>query len=363
MRMLTSIKTNDELEPLPVHSYCLDMYAKASYRRLGRVDLEGVWHWREMLLLPESYNISRSDVRPCLEVSRAQENWSEPWCHHPGDEWLAANPVEISNFRSIPSSLFTLIDLVANPEQVKGSFLTLPSELVDFIVSFLDESDLNAVACTCRTLYHHAQYGFKTLALKHMDWLWEIFEGTTYPNSPDRPATWDPRFLAGYVPPDMPHGLQAEDDEDELWKQITDEDPEMHNVGAAVRLVNFLRRDAMLGPSRGRSEWSLREWGDFRSEVEDWVCHVSSDDSIGTQALDWARVWRWCSPTRTPFPGLRNRARIWKDCQLILDLNARSREQNSMESNEMQVRELLSNDRVRWWARATSRATSNFEDP
>lgn len=93
--ILTSEKPSGELEPRPVHLYCLDIYAKASYRRLGRVDLGCIWHWREMLLLPELYNVYGCDPRPCLEAARARESWSDPWCYYTGDEWLAVNPVQI----------------------------------------------------------------------------------------------------------------------------------------------------------------------------------------------------------------------------------------------------------------------------
>lgn len=85
----------DVLRPLAVHSYCLDMYAKASYHRLGRVDLDGLWYWREIEARPDAYGMGDRFPLRRPEVERARKRWDCPWHHLPGDEWLAANPVEI----------------------------------------------------------------------------------------------------------------------------------------------------------------------------------------------------------------------------------------------------------------------------
>lgn len=236
---------------------------------------------------------------------------------------------------------------------MSGHFLRLPPEFIDSIVSLVDESDLTAVAYTCRTLQQHTQLAFRSLVLEKLDRLWEILEGAYYP---DRPATWYAPFPTGFVPPEMPYGLQSEGDETELWKHITDENPEMQNIGAAVNVINFLRRDSILGPHRARLEWSVSQWKGFRTQVQYWICCVPADDATETQAWDWVRLWHLCNPTTTSFPGLRNRARIWADCQLILDLNARLREQGNLETIEIKVREVLSSNRVQWWKRAKSKA-------
>lgn len=41
-------------------------------------------------------------------------------------------------------------------------------------------------------------------------------------------------------------------------------------------MVNLLRRDAIFGPSQGRTEWSLHEWRCFRREMADWIQHMPS---------------------------------------------------------------------------------------
>ncbi|KAH7183345.1 uncharacterized protein B0J16DRAFT_163720 [Fusarium flagelliforme] len=87
---------SDETLPIAVHSYCLDIYAKTSFRKLGHANLDGLWHWREIEDNPNGHGISESKI-PALgpEVSGAREVWYYPWHHFPGDEWLVANPVEV----------------------------------------------------------------------------------------------------------------------------------------------------------------------------------------------------------------------------------------------------------------------------
>ncbi|KAJ3468036.1 hypothetical protein MRS44_002101 [Fusarium solani] len=142
---------SDVLRPLAVHSYCLDIYAKSSYHRLGRVDLDGLWYWSQL-----------------------------------------------QNAR----------------------LLALPTEVIHHILSFLDFPDIDTMAKTCQRLYDHAQPIFKACVFRDMFWLWEICEGSEYPTSLDRPATWDPLCPPGLLPPTLPFGLESKEAEDRLWTGI-----------------------------------------------------------------------------------------------------------------------------------------------
>jgi hypothetical protein len=77
------------------------MYAKASYRRLGHVDLNGIWHWREACTIPQDYGLELGfSPYPKSEEDMdfpgiGKLDDTQPFLHHPGDEWMAANPVEI----------------------------------------------------------------------------------------------------------------------------------------------------------------------------------------------------------------------------------------------------------------------------
>jgi hypothetical protein len=354
LQLLTPIQNSDGWRPLPVHSYCLDMFAKASYRRLGRVDLDGIWHWREMQSYPESYNLTRDDVLHRPEVAQGRHDDGNPWCHQPGDEWLAANPVEIPESCGLVESCFTSSTLEHTVQNSQARLLGLPAELIDHIISFLGEYELSAVAATSRKLRCHTQSFFRALAVEHMGWLWEVFEAERYPNSPDWPVSWDPCNPPGLVVPDLPYDLETEEQENALWAQIIEEDSEMECFGNAVKTSNSSRREAILAPYRARAEHLLQEWRTFRDGVTEWICRLPLGGKQRGHDLDWARLWRLSNPDTTPIPGMRNRARIWKDCERILDYNVRLRAQGVMDAKCEVVGEVLSENRQQWWSHATA---------
>ncbi|KAK6827250.1 hypothetical protein PG987_010591 [Apiospora arundinis] len=309
----------DALWPLAVHSYCLDIYAKASYHRLGQVALDGLWHWREMRSDPDSHAVGYRIPPRRPEIERARECWNYPWRHLPGDEWLAANPVEIPDFLRAVETCINRTDGYHALLPDTG-LLALPAEIIHYTLSFLDLTDVDVLAKTCRTLYEHAQPIFKAHMSRNMNWLWEVFEGSEYPASPDWPATWDPLCPPGLVPPTLPVGLESEEAEGARWATIIAEEPEMEGAASAAKALNRVRRDEIFGPYRAKQESSLHEWQRFRAGVEAWTRHSPRDGPTPAQEnRDWRRMWRLCSPMTTPLPGLRNRARIWEDCNRVMD--------------------------------------------
>ncbi|CAN9146214.1 unnamed protein product [Alternaria alternata] len=236
----------------------------------------------------------------------------------------------------------------------QARLLGLPAELIDHIISFLEEYELSAVAATSGKLRCHTQSFFRALAVEHMSWLWEVFEAERYPNSPDWPVSWDPCNPPGLIVPDLPYDLETEEQENALWVQIIEEDPEMECFGNAVKTSNSSRREAILAPYRARAEHLLQEWRTFRDGVTEWICRLPLGGKQIGHDLDWARLWRLSNPDTTPIPGMRNRARIWKDCERILDYNVRLRAQGVMDAKCEVVGEVSSENRQQWWSHATA---------
>ncbi|CAG9942611.1 unnamed protein product [Clonostachys rosea f. rosea IK726] len=335
------------LFPLPVHSYCLDIYAKLSYRRLGRVDLDGLWHWREIQSDPDSYGMAKGVQVRRAEVERTRESWDQPWRHLAGDEWLAANPVEVPGvFRALEACLCRTIP-EDRGKQSGAYFLGLPTELLGLVLSFLDPSDLDTVAYSCRTLSECTQPIFRAFITKDMPWFWELFESSQYPTSPDRPSTWDPLCPAGLVPPPLPAGLESVEAEDALWAQIIAEDPEMENAANASKANNRLRREEILGPYRASQETLLHEWRSFRAGVEAWIRRPQTGISSEKENVNWRRIWRLFNPTTTHCSGVRNRARIWSDCEKIFDCVALAHQTGGIESKAEVLSTKLS-ERLGW---------------
>lgn len=311
--------------------------------------MDGIWHWREMCDSPYSYGLTKNDVLLCPELQRSRGDDNDPFSHHTGDEWLAANPVEIPGLQEVLKSCRVSATSAGIAKQSQSPLSTLPSELLDCIFALLDVRGLSAVAGTCRGLRDHAQLPFRQHVNMDLSWLWEISEGRQYPTSPDWPVTWDPCNPPGLVAPQFPPGLESEETEVALWEQITADDPDMRAVGNAVRLVNSVRRETLLNPYRAQKEWSLREWHGFRASVADWIRNSSSNDRQRTESVDWIRLWHSLTPDKTSLLGIRNRARIWKDCVRILDYNTRLRVEGKWEAKQEVVREILSYNREEWW--------------
>ncbi|GKU07919.1 hypothetical protein FLAG1_10774 [Fusarium langsethiae] len=169
-------------------------------------------------------------------------------------------------------------------------------------------------------MYQLTQRRFREIVCKDMVWLWEVLEGNQYPKSSDRPVAWDPLYLI--PPPAFPVGLEKEGVEEELWAQIMAGYPEMEEVGNAVRTANSKRRDEISAPYQKKFESLSQMWLDFRTGVETWICGSQSD----TTHVDWGRTWRLFNPKTTSLPGVRNRERIWKRCQQIVEYVASARE-------------------------------------
>ncbi|KAI8719961.1 F-box domain-containing protein [Fusarium sp. LHS14.1] len=331
----------DGLRPLAVHSYCVDMYAKASYHRLGRVDLDGLWYWREIEARPDAYGMGDRFPLRRPEVERARKRWDCPWHHFPGDEWLAANPVEIPGICRVLETCMNCADK-GQAQLQNARLLALPTEVIHHILSFLDLPDLDTMARAFRRLYDLSQPIFKACVFRDIHWLWEICEGSEYPTSPDRPATWDPLCPPGLLPPELPIGLESKEAEDRLWAEIIEEDPEMDGAGNAVKALNSMRRDEIFGPYRAKQESSLHEWHTFRTSVEAWIRLAQGRTGSSIDGVDWRRMWWLFNPATTSLPGVHNRARIWNHCEQILDCVALAHKSGEIDNKQHDLLEKLS---------------------
>ncbi|KAI6767627.1 hypothetical protein HG530_005636 [Fusarium avenaceum] len=336
----------DVLHPLPVHSYCLDMYAKSSYYRLGRVDLDGIWHWRELLTTPGVWGLDEDVPTQTPEISRGRESWDSPWRHVPGDEWLAANPVEVPSIREVLD--ICKLPVTEAPIQLPDTgLLALPNELKLRILSFINVYDSNAIALACRQFYELTQPIFKASVTRELPWLWEVLQGVQYPTSPNRPVTWDPLCPLGFAPPELPKDLSTEEEDYTRWKQIIDEDTRMEGLGEMVKALNRQRREDIFASYNAKLESSDQKWHDFRNGVSDWIRHQESDAS--SASLDWRRVWRFFNPATTKLPGIRSRAHVWTRCEQVLNGINRAHEYGRFDEIHQSLLDKLSDPSHQGW--------------
>jgi hypothetical protein len=229
--------------------------------------------------------------------------------------------------------------------------VALPAEIIEHILSFLDLGGIDAAARTCRALYIHTQPVFKALVSREMPWLWEILENGEYPASRDWPATWDPLCPPGLEPPTLPIDLPSEEDEAMLWSEIVADDPEMEEAAEAAKALSARRRHEIFSPYHARQDAAQREWHLFRANVEAWLRQGPQTPTAQHhgQAVNWRRIHWLCNPETTPLPGLRNRARIWEDCNQVLACVSVARDLGAIERRRGLLHEKLSDPSQPIW--------------
>ena len=131
-----------------------------------------------------------SNLNPALNLKAGKE-WTflelenlmicKPFLHHPGDEWMAANPIEILGSPKIVETCLSFSTSGTVSQQSESFLFTLLVELLDQAINYLDGPGLYAIAGTCRTLRYHVQPFFRRRVLKEKEdfsWLWEFLDGT-----------------------------------------------------------------------------------------------------------------------------------------------------------------------------------------
>ncbi|KAF9778517.1 hypothetical protein IL306_003969 [Fusarium sp. DS 682] len=197
--------------------------------------------------------------------------------------------------------------------------------------------EIDSMAKTCRALFKLTQSAFREVVMSDIPWLWEVFEGGDYPASRDSRPTWDPLCPLGIPPPTLPVGLESEEEEDFLWETIIFENPEMEQVRNTARALNRQRREEIIAPYHKKLKVLLEDWHSFRGKVEAWI------QGTGQQGdMNWRRLWFMFNPATSPLPGICNRARIWEDCESILDNIALAHEVGDIDDRHGELKAKIS---------------------
>lgn len=190
---------------MPFHPTCLEVFKRASLNRKGVIDTDGLTSWYR---LDEDRGF-RQIVRDAA-VKRGLDRW---WCHHPGDEYLVANPCSIPKLQSIilqakigntsaptyaDDTTTTAVDLTEDSNDV---FQKLPYDIKCNIVvhlSFTDLRNLNGMTGAFRGLHQSA---YHEMVLREIPWLWEAW--SSLPVAPWATTT-EKRLKAGEEPRAVP---------------------------------------------------------------------------------------------------------------------------------------------------------------
>jgi hypothetical protein len=291
---------------MPFHPTCLEVYKRASLFRFGKIDIKALvdWYRLEADLTHFSRDFPRHEA-----VKRGNEQW---WRHIRGDEWLAANPCfvpalppifeRVKDFhpveRGYHREVFDVNRVQSRPmrEYQPGDvFARLSFELRLEVLSYLGSRDIANLRLVTRVFRQLPQSLFHQLLLREAPWLWE---------------TWCP----------LPYSCWAANSRSKLERV----DKMLHEQQSD--LENWHMRVLSEGVSTNENEaaiLALRTKGTPRIQaMEEEVKQLYQPHDVPMlprPGTNWYQLFLEITRQWGSLKGLRNRERIWADCNYILD--------------------------------------------
>ncbi|MCJ1421091.1 hypothetical protein MMC32_007453 [Xylographa parallela] len=186
---------------LPFHPACFEIFKRVSQRRLGSIDVEGLWYWRALEGTYEAFFINfPRDFAVKTVYERVPTVYDPFWQHEPGSEFLAANPVEIPGFSALlndpmcymgfeqpsqfvfqrhsqklknPSVTNHGTPLWSNSLHSADPFTKFPAELSDMVLACLSSKDIANLRLASSVFRQLPTILFRRLLLEDMPWFWE----------------------------------------------------------------------------------------------------------------------------------------------------------------------------------------------
>ncbi|KAM5354731.1 hypothetical protein ACJ41O_001378 [Fusarium nematophilum] len=291
---------------MPFHPSCLEVFKRASLRRLGRVDIKALTDWYQYeATISDFFNFPRHPA-----VLRGRE---PSWRHCHGDEWLAANPCLDDRTKSFLGRMITkgtplpirltgtAVDAVAEPlQQSEASriprhdpFSRLPIELRSEILSHLKESaDVANLAQSSPAFLSIPAFAFKQLFVRNYPWIWETRCHLPF------------SFWSAKTASDIAKDFKLEAEQWARYEYWT-------RPVLGDERSNY--EDDALEPAMTSLEQKIRARvrSDSQQPLEAFV--------LPNESVEWRLLFIQVTRNLDKLRGLRNRARIWDDCNFILD--------------------------------------------
>ena len=310
---------------LPMHPSCFEIFQRMSMRRFGKVDLGGLWYWREVCVPHLIYGSTAIMLIPnkddsTFEINDREEEdiWrtdeSRVWTRfdgfpqptdlgivlqdeyecHPGTEYLAADPMNIPGLDGLikSGSEGRVSDVAFSSPRTASTardvFSTLPIELRRTIAELLPGKDVANLRIASANFTELPQSYFHHLIKTEMPWVWEVED--LHANEVNWYGLW--RKLAAA------DGGSYEDEKKRVWarrqlKMLTD------------------RAKAELERQGGEKEPS------DRVKLLDAATEKAKEEVMNVFRI-LNRQGVWPDKKATELRGLRNRRRIYCDIERIL---------------------------------------------
>jgi hypothetical protein len=292
------------------HPCCLEIYRRVSQWRVGAVDVPGLAEWWD-----QGHETSATPEHAAIRRGTGQ--W---WQHHMGDEFLAANPLQIPALDSLfkaadrsqkdynaRASPFDAQMTTPSHSQIHDLFGKLPEELRDMVLAPLSSADIANLRLASRSFRHLPFTLWHDLIKKEMPWIWEAWTDCPYP------------FLACTTKPEL------EADTAGLW----DRTMAMRDHGSEEQADSGGEQEGSPGgeeETSPESEEDATPRGEYETSPETGAAQWDTDEMWQPRAVrqlprlqtDW--YFLYCQLTREwkNIKGLQNRERIWKTLEFIV---------------------------------------------
>lgn len=355
---------------IPFHPTCFEVLKRTMLRRWGEVDVEAFIQWWALEATFDKFRgFPREDA-----VEEAQQQW---WEHRAGDEYLVANPCfvpgleEILTTSQFDEGAFRSEREFAFPDMVeiwKGHdpFLRLPNELRIMIALESGSKDIANLRLVSRAFRQLPQSLFMELTLREMPWLYEavtdeplsFWASTTAKEMRDKSRRYNRRWMrlravqrrldgSELSESSEEDGGRGEVEEEEGSHDESQDDEEMGGTqdregDEGENRDDVGSEDEVEDEDEGDSDDSGRHTPTSSSASSSSNASISSNVETVTRQIsnilaeararppvpvtylparetNWYRLRTELARHKAQLLGLKNRARIWKDCEEILD--------------------------------------------
>ncbi|KAK2016459.1 hypothetical protein LZ32DRAFT_79544 [Colletotrichum eremochloae] len=295
---------------MPFHTACLEVYKRASLHRSGRIDVRGLTDWFHL-----EADWAQFRAFPRAEaVIKAREQW---WRHVKGDEYLAANPCFVPGLQKILRTHASsskcdedrgrdVSDVDSTTMPFSGAtdgFARLPYELRVHVLSELELADIKNLHTASPAFRSLPPSAYLHLLRREKPWLWE---------------TWCK----------LPYSIWATTTSTSLKRRAKEQEAEQNaSDGPAGDLVedhgdlSGSQEQEIVSPEKGPNK---------AADGENGLRKTTDVSILPSTRIDWGSVLIDTEDQRDKILGLRNRERIWRDCEEILDRIEKHRRQGSM---------------------------------
>jgi len=242
---------------MPFHPTCFEIFKRASLRKQGVVDVEGIMQWWRLEGNYEDFeNFPRDQA-----VVNGGEQW---WAHNLGDEFIVANPCFVPGLEPLLQSSgqkhgsengsSELAHVVTTGTANDDPFAKLPAEIKHAILIELSFKDIASLKLVSRAFQHLPNSVLYEITVRDTPWLYEA---------------WSPLPIS-------------------FWATTT--------------------KEAM-----------VQKWDDDTDAFNRSAHSAVPVRQLSRTGTDWLHLHAEIFRNRKSLLGLQNRRRIWKDCEEILD--------------------------------------------